>query len=650
MACVDIGQDFTKTLSTNLPHDVIEELCLILNPSLPLKDYRSLAGKMGLRYIYVKNLDRAENPTEKLLQHWWSEEGSKTVTDLIELLMQIERHDAIDLLRPHEYTVHMNKRPYSTISGTSSTKEPCEMDSDMSTHLTSDEEERRRSTSIHSLPDDNDDNYDTDEELNRKMGVLGPTETSDNSHFHPKYQFIQRERDGSMDSTSTNGSIQVDVHCHNRKKTASSTSTASNSSSYVEVGIQTEGIMVSTPATSPLEGDIVPNFGPLMASDKIALLIGNENYKKISEQPLMFPKRDVYDFKMALEKLGFKVLSLVDLTLTQMRTIMLAFCKLLGPNVFSLFYFAGHGYEENGENYLMPIDASPARAASEFMSAQEILREMQLTQTSLNLLIIDCCRVKGVNTTGELRPCSLRGVFGNTIVAYSCQSQMPAFEFPEQSNGVYMSELLKKIHRDERIEHILMEVNTAVYGNLYVHQRPVFESDAIGDCRLTAKIDVRANYEHWRNRSQIWLQASHPPEKTVFNEEKTDFRFEYIALYSNTLQIDIHMRHWSDTLLYIEDYHMSNSSQLDMVNRRVCDAVPNNQQWVNICQYRIFDLQRIEGELHIVFDLNIRADDAEEPRPLYLKHNLRFPLISSTLQEFRSWITSEPYNLSNTWV
>merc|ERR1712224_419857 len=114
------------------------------------------------------------------------------------------------------------------------------------------------------------------------MGVLGPTETSDNSHFHPKYQFIQRERDGSMDSTSTNGSIQVDVHCHNRKKTASSTSTASNSSSYVEVGIQTEGIMISTPATSPLEGDIIPNFGPLMASDKIALLIGNENYKKIS--------------------------------------------------------------------------------------------------------------------------------------------------------------------------------------------------------------------------------------------------------------------------------------------------------------------------------------------------------------------------------
>ena len=553
------------------------------------------------------------------------------------------------------------------------------MDSCDSTHMTSDEEDRRRSTSIISLPDDNDndndDAYDTDEELNRKMGVLGPTETADNSYlFHPSYQFYQRPRDGSMDSTSTGGSVHVDVHVdrtdnldgtNTRKKTVSSTSTASNES-HVEVGIQTEGATAAStapptqqlmPATSPLVGDIAPNFGPMVASDKIALLIGNQSYRKLSQHPLLFPKRDVYDFRLALEKLGFKVISLVDLTLTQMRTVMLAFCKLLGPGVFSLFYFAGHGFEENGENYLMPIDASPARAASEFMSAQEILREMQLTQTSLNLLIIDCCRMKGVNTNGELRPCGLRGVFGNTIVAYSCQSQMAAFEFPDQSNGVYMSELLKKIHRDERIEHILMEVNTAVYGNLYVHQRPVFESDAIRDCRLTARIDARANFEHWRDRSKIWLRASEPPQPTNFNmaDEKVEFRFEYVVWYSNTLQINIFMRQNSEHTLIIGAYELSNSSQLDMLQAQDCQMVPNDLQWVNICKFRIMDLQRVEGELHIVFDVDLTphgGGGCYEPRHLFVKHNLGFPLISSTLQEFRSWITSEPYNniVSNTWV
>ena len=114
----------------------------------------------------------------------------------------------------------------------------------------------------------------------------------------------------------------------------------------------------------------------IIASDKLALVIGNRFYQKIpaAEEPLIFPHKDVYDFTLALKDLGFKVLSLVDLTLTEMRTVMLAFCKLLGPGVFAVFYFAGHGFEENGENYLMPVDASPARSADEFIAAQEILR------------------------------------------------------------------------------------------------------------------------------------------------------------------------------------------------------------------------------------------------------------------------------------
>ena len=87
----------------------------------------------------------------------------------------------------------------------------------------------------------------------------------------------------------------------------------------------------------------------------------------------MFPHRDVYDFSKALEELGFRVLSMVDLTLVEMRTMMLAFSKLLGKGVFSVFYFAGHGYEVNGENYLMPIDAKSSEHLDEFLSAQEML-------------------------------------------------------------------------------------------------------------------------------------------------------------------------------------------------------------------------------------------------------------------------------------
>ena len=87
----------------NLPPEVLYELGLILDPPLSTKDYRSLAGKMNCRYRFVKNLDRKDKPTEALLEYWWSSEGSKTVRDLINLLKEIDRHDAIDELLPHEY-------------------------------------------------------------------------------------------------------------------------------------------------------------------------------------------------------------------------------------------------------------------------------------------------------------------------------------------------------------------------------------------------------------------------------------------------------------------------------------------------------------------------------------------------------------------
>lgn len=87
----------------------------------------------------------------------------------------------------------------------------------------------------------------------------------------------------------------------------------------------------------------------------------------------MFPHKDVFNLRHALRELGFKVLSLVDLTLREMRTIMLAYCQLLGPGVFAVFYYAGHGFEENGKNYLMPVDASSAQKEEEFIQAQEIL-------------------------------------------------------------------------------------------------------------------------------------------------------------------------------------------------------------------------------------------------------------------------------------
>jgi hypothetical protein len=57
-------------------------------------------------------------------------------------------------------------------------------------------------------------------------------------------------------------------------------------------------------------------------------------------------------------------------------------------------YYAGHGYEDNGENFLLPVDSDLKYNREHSLRTQEILEAMQQCDTSLNLLIIDACRVR----------------------------------------------------------------------------------------------------------------------------------------------------------------------------------------------------------------------------------------------------------------
>ena len=96
------------TLASRLDMDVLETLGMKLNPRLPRKDFRTLAGKMKYTYERIRNFEREKNPTLSVLSDWWTEAGKrgevKTVTELIEILAQMSRDDAVMLLREHEFS------------------------------------------------------------------------------------------------------------------------------------------------------------------------------------------------------------------------------------------------------------------------------------------------------------------------------------------------------------------------------------------------------------------------------------------------------------------------------------------------------------------------------------------------------------------
>ncbi len=69
------------------------------------------------------------------------------------------------------------------------------------------------------------------------------------------------------------------------------------------------------------------------------------------------------------------------------------FESLLGKNVYALFFFAGHGFELNSKNYMMPVDADVEKNPSQCLCAQEVLHTMQAKGAKLSIVLLDMCRV-----------------------------------------------------------------------------------------------------------------------------------------------------------------------------------------------------------------------------------------------------------------
>ena len=127
------------------------------------------------------------------------------------------------------------------------------------------------------------------------------------------------------------------------------------------------------------------------ASDKVALLIGNCDYR--GQEPLNCPRYDVQVLQDLLQQLEFKVVSLLNLTKMEIKRAVSEFCNLVDKNVYCVFYFAGHGFEEDGLSYLVPTDAPTGYKCDECVCADAVLDNIQKKEPPLILMILDICRI-----------------------------------------------------------------------------------------------------------------------------------------------------------------------------------------------------------------------------------------------------------------
>lgn len=136
-----------------------------------------------------------------------------------------------------------------------------------------------------------------------------------------------------------------------------------------------------------------------LATAKLALVIANQKYQfpRNESEILVHPIDDAKLLSATLEKIGFKVTCLVNLTKKEMEAAIQGFCKLLEctKGVYSLFYFCGHGFEDHGKTFLVPIDATNKWTSDVALSAEYVLSEIQHCRaTKLDVVLLDVCRIK----------------------------------------------------------------------------------------------------------------------------------------------------------------------------------------------------------------------------------------------------------------
>lgn len=134
---------------------------------------------------------------------------------------------------------------------------------------------------------------------------------------------------------------------------------------------------------------------PARAGEKrVALVIGNAAY--VAATPLANPVNDAKDMAAALTGLGFKVILGLDLDKPKFDATLREFAREIEDAGTGLLFYAGHGLQISGQNYLVPVDARLARErdlAFEAIPLELILRQMELErETKTNIVFLDACR------------------------------------------------------------------------------------------------------------------------------------------------------------------------------------------------------------------------------------------------------------------
>ncbi len=221
--------------------------------------------------------------------------------------------------------------------------------------------------------------------------------------------------------------------------------------------------------------------------NRIALIIGNSDYVNLPK--LKNPLNDANLMDSTLKMVGFKVNTITNGDREKIWEAIDNFTTELAKDkeTIGLFYYAGHGIQQNGNNYIVPINAKiakPSDIARDCYNMESLYNEIEQAKNNLNMIILDACRnnpVEGFRSTGSGGLAKPEKQAIGTFIAFSTAPGKVASD-GFGKNSIYTKELSSALLQPgKKIEDVFKKVKEEVFKASKETQLPWDSSSIFGD-------------------------------------------------------------------------------------------------------------------------------------------------------------------------
>ncbi len=263
-----------------------------------------------------------------------------------------------------------------------------------------------------------------------------------------------------------------------------------------------------------------------LAQNRVALLVGNANYDN-PELVLLNPVNDVVALTAALELLGFEVSTAIDQNRAAIETALATFQETAKNADMAVFFFAGHGVQLNGENYLITrefdtVNENSLQAAALTMSA--VTNALNEASPEVGIVILDACRNNPFVETGQVVQGLARSRGGpGLLIAYATDPGNVAYDGTGE-NSLFTSAIVNHISTDGLDVRLMFgRVRQQVILESRGAQIPWVEEAVLGEHFFAARAGVVVANSQYTRELQQWRQISAQTEIEPFQAYLEEF-------------------------------------------------------------------------------------------------------------------------------